>query len=174
MIRKSLLHAVAWGVGLLAITAFSNPAASRGRELARGLEMRTTHRSATVFGCAKCEDSDANTHAFDGTGSFFDCSACNACHPDWQSGWCADFHCSCGSQQDDAVATQFSREMLTAESLQRVAALADSRSIQHFVADNPTRVQYNADRHVLQLTACDGSVTAQYPVSDAVATALSH
>lgn len=156
----------AWVACLAAITAFSRPASNTGGRLAHALRA-----SATKAGCDKCEDV-GNNHAFDGSGAMFDCMACNACHANFQSGWCQNFHCACGGETHDAALLQHQNALLTPSKIADVAASSNWRVVAAFLADNVDRAQYNADRHVLQLLSCDGTVQAQYPLSDAVASAL--
>jgi hypothetical protein len=172
MFQGTMFHIVGQGAALLALTAFANPAASRTAAIAGSVAAAPGHYSAPVVGCDKCEDGP-NQHAFTGSGAFFDCQAFNACHSNWQSGWCGDYHCTCGGcETDDEAAGQLRGQVLTAESVRSVAALSDRHAVERLLTDYPVRVHYNAARHVIQLTACDGSVTAQYPVSASLAEAL--
>lgn len=163
---KIILHVVAWGLFLAAVTAFSTPVATSGGRLARAL-----HGAPALKGCDKCQDV-GSSHAFDGSGAMFDCMACNSCHSNYQSGWCQDFHCRCGGIEHDASLLLHQNAPLTTAELVDVASSADWKAVATFLANHVDRAQYNADRGVLQLISCDGRIEAQYPVSEAVASAL--
>lgn len=166
MSPKLMLHIVAWAACLAAVTAFTTPMATTGSRLAGSLQGAVVPKT-----CDKCEDL-GNSHAFDGIGANFDCQACNACHSNFQSGWCQDFHCRCGGIEHDAALLLHATPPLASGRLAEVASLSDWRVVATFLADHVDRVQYNADRGVLQMISCDGRVEAQYPVSEAVASAL--
>lgn len=164
--RRFLLKALAWSACLVAVTAFSTPVANTGVRVVRSL-----HVASATLGCDKCQDV-GDSHIFSGSGAMFDCMAFNTCHNNWQSGWCANYHNNCQQVEHDDALLLHDNAPVTLARLAEIAASADGRVIAAFLADNADRVQYNADRGVLQLVGCGGMIYAQYPVSESVAAAL--
>lgn len=148
-----------WIVGIMVLTGFSQPLADGSESVARSFSGEAPR------GCSKCEDGE-NRHAFTSSGAFFDCQACNSCHSNWQTGWCGDYHCSCGTDEDENGA------LLTADEFARLTEVGEPPAVAALVARYPTRIQYNSDRGVLQLFSCDSKIMAQAPVSEAVADVL--
>jgi hypothetical protein len=159
--QKGIIRAGLWIAGIFALTAFSRPLANGGEAITRSL---TTSSS---LGCAKCSDGE-NTHSFSGSGAYFDCATCNSCHSNTQSGWCGDYHCNCGTDEDELV----NGAALSIQTFAQLGETSHVSDVAALLARHPNRLQYNAGRGVLQLLSCDSKVIAQISVDDAVTAAL--
>lgn len=157
---RFFLKTLAWGAALVSVTAFSKPVISA---------VHSVHGASVSLGCDKCADW-GNNHIFEGVGANFDCDKLNSCHNNMQTGWCSQYHLNC--QAEDEASLLHENQPVTTARLAEIAASSDGATVATFLTDNADRVQYNADRQVLQLIGCGGKIYAQYPVSETVAAAF--
>jgi hypothetical protein len=110
-----------------------------------------------LMDCNKCED-EGGQHSFTGSGAMMDCEAFNACHSNWQTGNCGQWHYGCGETETADLAV--------------VAQSDDPESVQAYLREHKGYVYYNSERSVLQSIGCGGAITAQFPIRQTVAAAL--
>jgi hypothetical protein len=101
-----------------------------------------------------------------------DCVIFNACHDDWQTGSCGEWHCGCNAincpHHDDMLLG--SRASLAVDDLD-VNILAEAardhkpQAFAQLLAAHSDRLILNRARGVVQLVGCGAQVVAQYPVS---------
>jgi len=155
---KRVIRTSLWAAGLAMVTAFAAPVANVAPDIVRSV-------TGKLSDCGYCQDA-GGTHAFQGSGAIFSCSACNSCHSNWQGGWCANNHCACVIEENESKLATPTFEMVAS-----VASLKDPRAVAAFVARHSSRVRYNANRGVMQVLSCDARIIAQFPV-DGPAVAL--
>jgi hypothetical protein len=167
MLQNRILQAAMWVSSVAVLTAFSEPLAVGGAELGRVVGY------VSEEGCSKCEDNDQNQHKFDGLGAFkkVDGAGCATSHTNWASGWCDQQHCECG-ETEETTSSDRAYVRLSVDAVERAARSADVYTTAALMRRYPGRLVYNSARGVLQVTGCDGRITAQFPVQSLLHSAL--
>jgi hypothetical protein len=146
--------------------------------LATSAFVRSSERTATpVFStattatldCGYCRDINGGgwEHTFDGAGALFDCHLVNACHGNWQTGICSDWHCGCNAISCPLMEIDRSSvpDMTgTARHQLLAVTLKDAAMMRQFIERNRDLVVLNRERGVIQLIGCGARIVAQAPV----------
>jgi hypothetical protein len=90
-------------------------------------------------------------------------------------GWHMDcqYPDNCSGHQCDASSPSPEEILLNRDALLRQVSNAvltsDVAQVKQLLLHNPKRLHFSAERHAVQLTACDGAVVANYPIADRIA-----